>query len=66
MGSQTPTSEIIVLKTANSDDTHDTCDATPAIYLDNWFVRAHVELTCPQNRIFRKAGTFLRKGVSSQ
>ncbi len=49
MGWQTPTSEIVVFKTANSDDTHDTSDATPATtYLDNWLVRAHVELTCPQ------------------
>jgi len=36
MGSQTPTSEIIVLKTANGDDTHDTGDATPATYLDSY------------------------------
>jgi len=58
MGSQTPTSEIIVLKTANGNDTHDTGDATPATYLDNYFQDHILNLHAPKTEYSAKQARF--------
>jgi len=58
MGSQTPTSKIIVLKTANSDDTHDTSDATPATYLEHFLWDHILNLHAPKPEYSTKQALF--------
>jgi len=48
MCSQIPTGEIIVLKIANSNDTHTISDATPATYLDNCLQDHILNLHAPE------------------